>query len=187
MNDNEPRAIICTRVGDPHWRKIEGSTPSPCSRCEHQVMVSPATRQLIQPGDKIICIECAVAIAEARGTKWVDPGRSPDQLAELVANGHEPRRFYADHQPQRSEGVIMRTMTDEEIRERLAVISDEVPETVARLHAKLARGQVWCKKCGRSMTVDSTACLRRGWPKCCGETMTIDAPEERQPQQPKVR
>lgn len=46
------------------------------------------------------------------------------------------------------------------------------------LHAKLARGQVWCRTCRRSQKVDSTVCLQSGWPKCCGYTMTIDPPEE---------
>ena len=95
VSDNEPRAMICTRVGDPHWLRIEGSTPSPCGRCTHPVMVSPASRRLIQPGDVILCIECAVQIAEERGQPWIDPGRNDDQLAELAANGHVPNRFIA--------------------------------------------------------------------------------------------
>lgn len=47
-------------------------------------------------------------------------------------------------------------------------IVDDVPA--------LKRGQVWCRKCGASLKVDSAECLRSGWPKCCGYTMTIDAP-----------
>lgn len=46
-------------------------------------------------------------------------------------------------------------------------------------HPKLARGQVWCRKCGATRRVDGADGLRNGWPKCCGETMTIDSPEER--------
>lgn len=46
-------------------------------------------------------------------------------------------------------------------------------------HPKLARGQVWCRKCGHTQRVDSAGALRNGWPKCCGETMTIDSPDER--------
>lgn len=46
-------------------------------------------------------------------------------------------------------------------------------------HPKLARGQVWCTKCGRSERANSGAALKYGWPKCCGYTMTIDSPEER--------
>jgi len=42
---------------------------------------------------------------------------------------------------------------------------------------QLKRGLVWCKKCGREESVNSSICLRNGWPECCGETMTIDAPE----------
>lgn len=45
--------------------------------------------------------------------------------------------------------------------------------------AKLARGRVWCRRCGATQTVDSASALRHGWPECCGETMTIDSPEER--------
>jgi hypothetical protein len=44
---------------------------------------------------------------------------------------------------------------------------------------KLARRQVWCRRCGSTQKVDSAECLRSGWPKCCGHTMTIDGPEER--------
>jgi hypothetical protein len=43
---------------------------------------------------------------------------------------------------------------------------------------KIARGLVWCIKCGAWQPVNSGACLRSGWPKCCGYTMTIDSPEE---------
>lgn len=50
---------------------------------------------------------------------------------------------------------------------------------IAESHEKLSRGRVWCRKCGRSCSVDSAAALRLGWPKCCGETMTIDSPQER--------
>jgi len=52
-------------------------------------------------------------------------------------------------------------------------------ETMAQAHKKLARGEVWCRYCGRRRYVDSAECLRVGWPKCCGYTMTIDSPEER--------
>jgi len=46
-------------------------------------------------------------------------------------------------------------------------------------HPKLARGEVWCRKCGAHQKVNAAGALARGWPKCCGETMTIDAPGER--------
>jgi len=58
--------------------------------------------------------------------------------------------------------------SDRSLHKRMA---DQVP--------KLKRGEVWCRKCGAHMQVDSSSCLRDGWPKCCGETMTIDSPEER--------
>lgn len=44
----------------------------------------------------------------------------------------------------------------------------------------IARGTVWCCKCGRSKKVDSFHCMMHGWPGCCGETMTIDSPKERE-------
>ncbi|MCP3729293.1 hypothetical protein M9978_02530 [Sphingomonas sp. MG17] len=50
---------------------------------------------------------------------------------------------------------------------------------IANSHAKLRRGQVWCRRCGANRAVDAAAALRFGWPRCCGHTMTIDAPEER--------
>ncbi len=50
---------------------------------------------------------------------------------------------------------------------------------------QLKRGQVWCRTCGFTMSVDSGLCLANGWPKCHGQTMTIDAPEERGTLNPK--
>lgn len=49
------------------------------------------------------------------------------------------------------------------------------------LHAKLADsignpGRVWCRECGRSVTVNAVVAFRSGWPKCHGLTMTIDHP-----------
>lgn len=52
-------------------------------------------------------------------------------------------------------------------------------EKLAQAHPRLARGQVWCRKCGRMQEVVAAYRLEHGWPKCCGETMTIDAPNER--------
>lgn len=57
--------------------------------------------------------------------------------------------------------------------------TDGLYDTLSQCHPKLARGQVWCRTCGRTTKVDSSECLRLGWPACCGETMTIDAPRER--------
>ncbi|MCW5615875.1 MAG: hypothetical protein KIT32_12200 [Rhodocyclaceae bacterium] len=54
-----------------------------------------------------------------------------------------------------------------------------IHETLAKCHPSLARGMVWCRKCGRSQKVDTARCFAHGWPECCGETMTIDSPEER--------
>lgn len=64
----------------------------------------------------------------------------------------------------------------------LALIDDAICEAIqdAIQHPKLARGQVWCRTCGRTERVDSAECMRSGWPKCCGSTMTVDAPAERQ-------
>lgn len=45
--------------------------------------------------------------------------------------------------------------------------------------AALARGRVWCLKCGRSRKVDTYACMRSGkWPKHCGRRMVMETPEE---------
>lgn len=52
-------------------------------------------------------------------------------------------------------------------------------EKLANSHPSLKRGQVWCRKCGNTLKVDTAECLRNGWPECCGETMTIDKPEEK--------
>ena len=51
-------------------------------------------------------------------------------------------------------------------------------ETIAKQIPQLARGQVWCRQCGRTQRTDSAEALRNGWPKCCGHTMTIDSPDE---------
>lgn len=44
---------------------------------------------------------------------------------------------------------------------------------------QIARGRVWCHRCGNTMQVNGVGCVRHGWPRCCGETMSIDSPEER--------
>jgi hypothetical protein len=45
---------------------------------------------------------------------------------------------------------------------------------------QIARGQVWCTKCGHTERANGArATLGGGWPKCCGYTMTIDSPAER--------
>ncbi|WP_041432427.1 hypothetical protein [Thiobacillus denitrificans] len=51
-------------------------------------------------------------------------------------------------------------------------------DTIAKQIPQLARGQVWCRKCGSTQRTDSAGAMRYGWPKCCGYTMTIDSPEE---------
>lgn len=93
MPDRTPIALCCSRTDDPGRLPIAGSTPERCRRCGAEVMVSPASRRRMLPGDWILCIDCFAAIAEERGSKWIDPGRSDEQLAELAANGHEPKRF----------------------------------------------------------------------------------------------
>lgn len=50
---------------------------------------------------------------------------------------------------------------------------------LAASHPSLARGEVWCTKCGAHQYVNPAKSLRWGWPRCCGFTMTIDSPEER--------
>jgi len=61
----------------------------------------------------------------------------------------------------------------------LAALATSLPDKLANCHPKLARGQVWCHRCGHTRKVDSAGCFARGWPLCCGETMSIDSPEER--------
>ena len=51
-------------------------------------------------------------------------------------------------------------------------------ERIEREIPQLARGQVWCRQCGRTQRTDSAEAMRYGWPKCCAMTMTIDSPEE---------
>lgn len=45
---------------------------------------------------------------------------------------------------------------------------------------QLARGRVWCVKCGFTQPVNSGHALAGGWPLHCGQTMTIDSPQERE-------
>lgn len=52
-------------------------------------------------------------------------------------------------------------------------------EVLAVCHPSLTRERAWCRKCGRTVKVDSSECVLHGWPSCCGETMTIDSPKER--------
>lgn len=51
-------------------------------------------------------------------------------------------------------------------------------QKIANSHPSLARGKVWCRKCGNEKSVNPSNALRNGWPECCGQTMTIDSPEE---------
>lgn len=51
-------------------------------------------------------------------------------------------------------------------------------DILSNCHPSLARGQVWCTKCGRTEKVGNG--LKNGWPLCCGYTMTIDSPAERE-------
>lgn len=53
-------------------------------------------------------------------------------------------------------------------------------QRIADSHARLRRGRVWCRACGRTAPIDPVGALRHGWPTCCDATMTIDAPEERE-------
>lgn len=60
-----------------------------------------------------------------------------------------------------------------------ARIQAAIYEGILDSNARIARGQVWCTVCGRTVHVDAKACLRDGWPRCCKQTMTVDSPEER--------
>lgn len=55
-------------------------------------------------------------------------------------------------------------------------------DKLAEAHPRLARGIVWCTKCGREQRAKASNALAHGWPKCCGYTMTIDSPNEREVQ-----
>jgi hypothetical protein len=52
-------------------------------------------------------------------------------------------------------------------------------DDLAKCDPKIARGKVWCVKCGKSLSVDPARCFQFGWPKCCDATMTIDSPQWR--------
>ncbi len=45
--------------------------------------------------------------------------------------------------------------------------------SMAESHPSLVAGRVRCETCGRTLTVDSAACLQTGWPTCHGETMRL--------------
>ena len=51
-------------------------------------------------------------------------------------------------------------------------------DALGGVHPKLARGQVWCHKCGHTERVNAGNALRWGWAMHCGETMSLDSPEE---------
>jgi len=87
-------AVIGSRTDDPGRLPIAGSTPSPCVKCSRDVMISPATRQGMTGLSVVLCTDCAVVVAEARGEPWIHPGRSDDQLREMADNGHTPERWY---------------------------------------------------------------------------------------------
>lgn len=52
-------------------------------------------------------------------------------------------------------------------------------DSMIKRNPKLARGKVWCLKCGREQTVNPKVCLANKWPTCCDQTMSLDSPEER--------
>ena len=54
-----------------------------------------------------------------------------------------------------------------------------IHDAIVASDPKIARGQVWCRRCGNTFQVDPAECLKSGWPRCCGATMTIDSPQER--------
>jgi hypothetical protein len=62
--------------------------------------------------------------------------------------------------------------------EDLVLLGGRFRADVVERTPALKRGRVWCRTCGHTEAVDSSACLRDGWPKHCGQTMTIDSPEE---------
>jgi hypothetical protein len=86
-------ALCAPRADDPARKIIAGALPFACLRCDELVMVSPASFARLRQRDVILCPDCFIAVAEERGTPWIDPGRSPEQLEELAANGHQPRKF----------------------------------------------------------------------------------------------
>lgn len=53
-----------------------------------------------------------------------------------------------------------------------------IEQKIVRAIPQIERGQVWCRKCGKTQRINSEWAVREGWPKCCGYTMTIDSPEE---------
>lgn len=84
-------AMIGSRTDDPSRRPIAKSTPSPCAECKANVMLSPASRRRMTELSVVLCVECAVAVAESRNEPWIYPGRNDDQLQEMKANGIEPK------------------------------------------------------------------------------------------------
>lgn len=55
--------------------------------------------------------------------------------------------------------------------------------SLADAHPSIARGWLFCHKCGRFDQHDSrtfAGFFASGWPRCCGETMSLDSPRERQ-------
>jgi hypothetical protein len=53
-------AVVCSRLGDPHYLHVRGSTTEKCTTCDNSVMVSPATRATARRFSKyaIVCVEC---------------------------------------------------------------------------------------------------------------------------------
>lgn len=86
-------AVIGSLTDDPGRQLIAGSTPSPCAECRRDVMLSPTTRRLMSDRSVVLCVDCAVIIAESRGEAWIDPGRNDEQLREMAANRIEPKRW----------------------------------------------------------------------------------------------
>ena len=61
------------------------------------------------------------------------------------------------------------------IEKEMAKMATGIYDAMAKSHPSLERGMVRCKKCDRTLKVDSARCLREGWPKCCGSTMSLES------------
>lgn len=88
--------MMAARVDDPGRVEIPGSTPEPCSRCPHTVMLSTGTRERLQTdcqGFEVVCLQCAVSLASI--SHPVSEMRlSAAQVAERIATGQGEKPYF---------------------------------------------------------------------------------------------
>jgi len=147
-----------------------GNSMMPILKSRQPVQLSPATWEQVDRGDIVYC--------KVRGRYYTHKvlGKNAKRGVQIGNN-----RGHVNGWTKSVFGLVTKILGElPKLKEKPKQnISGEVYREMAKAHPKLSRGLVICTHCGRTVMVDSKACLRRGWPECCGETMSLDVEEVR--------